>query len=597
VTVLAGAPDSSGGVAIRNQLAPSPSALDQPGVNGHVGIASQVKIEARRAAWALHHAMVGTDARVAEESSGRAHRELADDAARENGHRRDGAGGVRTNETPGADSADQIVDHPITGETLRTQVSQGVRWGVIASIATQLGRFGFVAALMRLLGPENFGIVGQASVYIAITYIFLHLGTAATIIQRPKLERAEVGSAWWVNVVLGLLLAGLTIILAPVLAAFFRTEQLTAVLRVLSVCFVLKAMAVVPMALLYRGMRFRSLGIAEMGSTLLGGALAVIAAANGAGYWALVVMTFATDAIYLTVILWVGGRPEMVWSATAARGLWSFSSRVMGSELVRYMSENSDKVFVGRLLGATSLGFYSLAYRVLQLPMLMLEQAGRVILPTFSRLQDDRERLARIYLRITESLALGICPVMTLTILCAPVAVPAVFGDAWAPAVVPLQLLAAMTIQYMIFSISGAAVLAVGRASWEFRWSLFTMVVALIAFAVGINWGIRGVAASYLAMGLALSPIRFMIIQRIIPISAWGFLRSLAPAVVSSAALCGAWLLVTAAFRDTASGLPLAACGSAAGLAAYLVAAKVLWPEDLRYQLEFARQVVRGGGT
>jgi O-antigen/teichoic acid export membrane protein len=495
------------------------------------------------------------------------------------------------------DAADQTVDRTDANQTLRTKVSQGVRWGVIASIATQVGRFAFVAALMRLLGPENFGIVGQATVYITITYIFLHLGTAATIIQRPQLEEAEAGSAWWINVVLGSVLASLTLVTAPILADFFRTEQLTAVLRVLSICFVLKAMAVVPMALLYRGMRFRSLGIVEIVSTLLGGALAVVAAANGAGYWALVVQTVAMDTIYLTALFWIGGRPELAWSAPAARRLWSFSSRVMGSELVRYMSENSDKFLIARFLGATSLGFYSLAYRVLQLPLLMMEQGGRVILPTFSRIQDDRERLARVFLRMSESVALAVCPLMTLTILCAPVAVPVVFGEAWAPAVVPLQLLAAMTIQYLIFSISGSVVLAVGHADWEFRWSLFTMAIALISFGVGINWGITGVAAAYLIMGLVLSPIRFIIIQRVIPISAWGYLRSLTPAVASSAALCGAWLLVTAALGGTASGLTLVVCGSVAGLAAYLVAARVLWPQDLRYQLEFARLVVRGGGA
>jgi O-antigen/teichoic acid export membrane protein len=596
--MFAGGSDSGGGLAIGDRPASPPTAFDQSVATGHTGTASEVKVEARRAARALHEAMVGADARTSEESVGQAHRELAGCAVHEDGLSVDGAGSVPPyDEKPRAAAADQIVDHPAPNQTLRTQVSQGVRWGVIASIATQLGRFAFVAALMRLLGPENFGIVGQASVYIAITFIFLHLGTAATIIQRRQLEKAEAGSAWWVNVMLGSLLAGLTVLVAPILASFFRTEQLTAVLRVLSICFVLKAMAVVPMALLYRSMRFRSLGIAEIGSTFLGGALAVVAAANGAGYWALVVQMLATDVIYLAVILKVGGRPELSWSANAARGLWSFSSRVMGSELLRYVSENTDKVLVARFLGATSLGFYSLAYRVLQLPLLMLEQAGRVILPTFSRLQDDRERLARIFLRMTESIALAVCPVMTLTILCAPVAVPAVFGDAWAPAVVPLQLLAAMTMQYLIFSIGGGVVLAVGRANWELRWSIFTMIVALISFAIGLHWGITGVATSYLIMGLVLSPIRFIIIQRIIPMSAGGYLRSLTPALVSSVALCGVWLLVTAALRGTASPIPLIACGSAVGLAAYLATAFVLWPQDLRYQLKFARLVVRGGGA
>jgi PST family polysaccharide transporter len=589
---------SAGSIAIQDRLAPAKVALEPAGVTDRTPIAWQVKTEARRTARALHEAMARADAKTSEES-GQSHTDSAVEVVRGDGPGAEVQGRVRAydDEAPRADAADQIVDHPAANQTLRKQVSEGVRWSVIATIATQVGRFGFVALLMRVLGPENFGIVAQATIYIMITYIFLHLGTAATIIQRPRLEKVEVGSAWWVNVALGSLFAGLTVVVAPVVASFFRTEELTAVLRVLAICFVLKAASVVPMALLYRSMRFRSLGIAEIASTFLGGVLAVVAAANGAGYWSLVVQTLAMDAIYLAVLLWVGGLPELSWSATAVRGLWSFSSRVMGSELVRYMSENSDKFLVARFLGATSLGFYSLAYRVLQLPLLMLEQAGRVILPTFSRLQNDRERLARIFLRITESIALAVCPVMTLTILCAPIAVPEVFGERWTPAVVPLQILAGMTMQYLILSIAGGVVLAVGRANWEFRWSIFTMIVSLISFSIGLNWGMTGVATSYLIMGLALSPIRLVIVRRIIPISAWGYLRSLTPAVASSSILSGVWLLVTAALRGTATGVPLIACGSAAGLAAYLAAARVLWPQDIRYQLAFARLVVRGGGA
>jgi PST family polysaccharide transporter len=597
---MADAHVSAGDLAADDPLAPCNDALHRAGVTDPTPIASGIKADARRAARELHEAVAATDARTSEEESAPpVHRHLVGDATRGEDLRTEQVAGADRNGhgSPTVVAADRIVEDAVDTPSLRAQVSHGVRWGAIASMVTQVGRFCFVAALMRLLGPENFGIVGQASVYITITYIFLHLGTAATIIQRPRLEKAEVGSAWWVNVALGLLLAGLTVVVAPVLASFFRTEQLTAVLRVLSICFILKAMAVVPMALLYRSMRFRNLGMAEIGSTLLGGALAVVAAVNGAGYWALVVQTVAMDAVYLAALLWIGGGLELSWSTTAARHLWSFSSRVMGSELVRYMSENSDKFLVARFLGATSLGFYSLAYRVLQLPLLMMEQAGRVILPTFSRLQDDRERLGRIYLRASESVALAVCPAMTLTILCAPVAVPAVFGEAWGPAVAPLQLLAAMTMQYLISSLAGSVLLAVGRADWEFRWSILTMIAALISFTVGLSWGITGVAASYLIMGLALSPIRFIMIQRVIPVSAGRYLRSLTPAVASSVVLGGVWLLVAAGLRGTTGGLPLLACSSAAGLAAYLVAARALWPQDLRYQLDFARLVVGGGGT
>lgn len=482
-------------------------------------------------------------------------------------------------------------------DTFRQQVAGGVRWGLIASVATQAGRLGFVVVLMRLLGPENFGIVGQASVYIAVTYIFLHLGTAANIIQRPQLSDADVGSAWWINVALGTTLATATLVTAPLLAGFFRTEELTAVLRVLAICFVLKAMAVVPTALLYRAMRFRVIGTAEIVSTFVGGTCALLAAANGAGYWSLVVQTVTMDAIYLAALVRRAGLPSFTWSASAARGLWSFSSRVMGAELVKFLSENSDKFLVARVLGATQLGFYSLAYRVLQLPLLMMEQAGRVILPAFSRVQDDRARLGRLFLQASEAVSLVVSPAMTLAILCAPIVVPAVLGEAWTPAVVPLQILAAMTIQYLILSVTPAVLLATGRADWEFRWSMFTMAVALVAFALGVQGGITGVAWSYLAMGLVLTPVRLLVVGRLVPVSLGGYARILAPAAASTAALCVGWLAVAGALRGTTGGLPLAMCASAAGLAAYLVAARVLWPHDVRHQLEFARLVIRGGRT
>jgi PST family polysaccharide transporter len=437
------------GLTAEDRLAPRESALGLAVTAERAVITGQVKAEAHRAARAFHEAIAAAEARGIEP-----------DVA---GQWPAGLNGRMYHPAPDrADDADETAVDADANQTLRAKVSQGVRWGVIASIVTQGGRFGFVAVLMRLLGPENFGIVGQASVYIAITYIFLHLGTAATIIQRPQLDKAEVGSAWWVNVVLGLALACLTLVVAPFMASFFRTEQLTAVLQVLSICCVLKAMAVVPTALLYRSMRFRSLGLVEISSTLLGGALAVITAAYGAGYWALVVQSVAIDAVALVALVWIGGLPELSWSTIAARRLWSFSSRVMGSELLRFMSDNGDKFLIGRLLGATSLGFYSLGYRVLQLPIQMLQQAGRVILPTFSRLQDDRERLAHVFLKATESIALTIFPVMALTVLCAPVAVPVVFGEAWTPAVLPLQLLAVVTIQVMIISITGPVILGVG---------------------------------------------------------------------------------------------------------------------------------------
>jgi O-antigen/teichoic acid export membrane protein len=478
--------------------------------------------------------------------------------------------------------------------SLGVKVASGVRWGVIVSIATQVARIVFLVALMRLLGPRNFGIVGQAAIVIAVAQIFVHFGLAVSIVQRPRLDRSEVGSAFWLTVAMGVMLAILTVFAAPLVSSFFATEELTAILRVLSIAFVLKGMSIVPTALLTRDMRFRGLAMVEITSTLVSGLLGIVAAVLGAGYWALVIQTVSLEACYLLLILCIAGLPELAWSTTAAQRLWSFSSRVMGADLVNYVSDHSDKLFIARFLGPTPLALYSLAFRVLQLTLAVLSQAGRVVLPTFARLQDDRERLARAFLDVTESVALMVCPAMTLIILVAPIAVPAVVGEAWADAVFPLQLIAAMTIQYVLGAFMGPLTIAVGKADWEFRWSVVSMVVALVAFPVGLHWGIAGVAVSYLIMLSVLNPVRFAIIQRLIPISARRYLRALAPGSTCSVALGVVWLVTAALLQGVTSGLVLATTASVTGVAAYVLAVRVVWPSDFHRQLDLARLVLRG---
>ena len=87
---------------------------------------------------------------------------------------------------------------------------------------------------------------------------------------------------------------------------------------------------------------------------------------------------------------------------------------------MNYFGNNSDKFLVARFLGPTALGLYSLGFRILQLTLAMYAQAGRVILPTFARLQDDPERLARAHVALTESVSLAIFPAMTLIISSLP---------------------------------------------------------------------------------------------------------------------------------------------------------------------------------
>jgi PST family polysaccharide transporter len=483
-------------------------------------------------------------------------------------------------------------------DDLRTKAASGVRWSLIATVGTLAGRMAFVVVLTRMLGPENFGIVAAATVYITVAWIFLNFGLPVTIIQRRRLGPEDIGTALTLTIASGLVFAAVTALGAPLIADFFQTAELAGVMRVLSISLFMKALAVVPAALLAREMRFKALGTAEIVSTVVSGGIAIIAAVNGASYWALVIQMLVLDAIYLTMTVATARVPMPTWSHSAAQRLWSFSSRMMGSDVINYISDSGEKILIARFLGTTPLALYNLAGRVLVVPIETLAKtADRVILPMFSRLQDERERVAHLFLQATASVALFVSPPMTLVILCAPLGVPMVFGEAWEPAVLPLQLLAAHGIFFLLVTLTNPVVQAAGRADWELRWAIFTTVIAVVTFAIGIQWGIAGVAACFLVQGALLNPIRFVMVQRLIPIPVSNYLRQLAPAATSTAILAVVWVIVAAALRGHVGDLGLLIGASLAAVVSFLMSMRLLWWADLRRQLEFIRQVARPGSS
>jgi O-antigen/teichoic acid export membrane protein len=265
----------------------------------------------------------------------------------------------------------------------------------------------------------------------------------------------------------------------------------------------------------------------------------------------------------------------------------------MGADFVYYVSGNSDKVLVAWSLGPIPLGLYSLAFRVLQVVYQFFAQVGRVILPTFARLQDDRERLARVFLHVSQSVALALSPAMTLVVLCAPIGVPAVFGEAWSGAVVPFQLVAAMTTPLMLASVMGPLTIAVGRPDWEFRWAIVTTIAGVLAFSIGLLWGIVGVAAAYLIVVTAQLPIRLIVTRYLIPIETRDYYRSMMPAAACSIVLAVAWITTEALLRGTIGGVALLTAASTVGGVVYVGVLKVGWPDVSRRQFDFFHSVVR----
>src|SRR5215213_5579857 len=95
-----------------------------------------------------------------------------------------------------------------------------VGWSAFAVIGRQASQMVFALLLAKWLGPDEFGVVSAASVYVTLTMLVLDQGLASALIQRAQLAPRAPGAVATVNLGFGVLLAGVTWLVAPQVSNF-----------------------------------------------------------------------------------------------------------------------------------------------------------------------------------------------------------------------------------------------------------------------------------------------------------------------------------------------------------------------------------------
>lgn len=479
----------------------------------------------------------------------------------------------------------------------RRSVAEGVRWSAISLVAKQAGRALISIVLARLIGPRSYGIVGQATVYIMLTTFFLDGGFGAAFIQKDKVDERDEASVYWMTLAATTVMVLVTLLIAPALAAFFATPELTAVVRVLAVDVALLGLAGAPASVLTRRLRFRALGLAQVVGIVVGGTAGIVAATMGAEHWSLVVFSIVNDAVVLALVATACGRPPLRPSRRSLARMWSFGLSMTGAQFLYYTMRIADNVLVGKFLGATALGFYALSYRVLMLPQQTLGYVvNRVSFPVFSRLQDDREQMGRYFLRATRLMAFVSFPAMALVFASARTAVPLVFGDQWRPAATTMQILAVAGLMSSVQHLVRPVLYASGRQATALRVQSALTLTSVVAFAVGLQWGIAGVASAVAVVLWSFGPVLVHYAGREAGISLADYARALRPAAAGSLALLAVFALTARAFAvvDGPEGVSLAVSILASG-AAYLLCLRALWPTQVAEGLHALRMLTRPG--
>ncbi len=451
--------------------------------------------------------------------------------------------------------------------SVRDEAVGGIAWTGAARSVRIVLHFGVTVVLARMLTPEDFGLLAMITVLTNFALLFGELGFSAALIQRTELAEGHRSSVFWLTLGLGCLLTGSVYSGAPAVASFYDEPELELLTRVLAANFMLAALKVVQVAVLTRAMRFRAIGVAEVCATFGGGAIGIGAALTGHGVWSLVAQLLATTAIE-SLGLWLtsGWRPRLRFDGAAVRELLPFGANFVGFSIVNYWMRNADNLLIGRFVGSAGLGIYERAYHVMLLPVTQASGVlTRVMFPTLSKLQGQPSRVKALYLRSIRAISLLTFPMMLGLLVVADHFVLAVFGPRWTEVTPILRILCVVGLLQSVTSTTGWLFQSQGRTDQMFRWGLFSGAVTLVAFAIGIRWGVQGVAIAYALRTIALTPPSFGIPGRLVGMR----LSEVAKALVGTLACAGA-------------------------MAAALVGVRTLVPSDLSVYAALALEILSG---
>lgn len=475
--------------------------------------------------------------------------------------------------------------------SLTGQALSGTAWSALATAGKQLLTLASIATVARMLGPDAYGVMGMAALVIIFINNFRDLGTASAVIQKPTVTPRLLSSLFWLNVALGLLMSVVVVASASAVAAFFKTPELKAVLRVLSVSFFLASCGVVHSALLNRRMNFRALAAVDLITSSITYLVALICALRGLGVWSLVFANVA-NSLASTLGYWLVGRfrPAFSFEVAEIRSIARFSSNLSAFGVVNYACRNADNLVVGKVLGSAALGLYAMAYNMMLTPLQNVSSViAQVLFPAFSRIQEDDERFRHAYIRGCMLIGLITFPAMAGLAVVADPAIRAFLGSKWLGAIPIFRILAPVGLAQSLQTTTGIIYQAKGRTDWMFRWSLAVLAVTLTAFLVGVHYGAMGVAAAYAGvfLGLLLVP-GFVIPFRLIGLPFGHFVRALLPQLfwtLVMAAVCVGWLLVLDRLGMMNAWLRLVS-SALLGAAVYVTGLIVLKPLVIQYLAE-----------
>lgn len=397
---------------------------------------------------------------------------------------------------------------------------------------------GSTIVLTRLLFPEDFGLMGLASIAIQFARRLANFGFTSVLVQLPEIKDEHYDTVYIMNLALMTSLAAFLFLAAPYYAAFFEKDALRLIIRVVAVDFVLKAFSSVPQAVLRRHMNFQLLGMSETVGKVSGIVATMTLALFGCGVWSLVFGTLFGSMCHRSMVIrcarrYSPWRPRYRFRLWALKETFAFGAWMYVNSFISFAVNKVDYFVIGKFLGVVQLGFYERAFQLMSMPRKqVVRKINTVLFSGYSRIQDDGERLVRGMLHGITYLSCVSYPVMIWLFFVAPSFITVVYGAKWTPTIAPLQI---MCLSGLLDSFTLAfqpLLRARGLIAHQTRRDLTFLIILGVAVLLTVRWGITGVSWGVVTASIMNLSLMLQITKRYLPMTVGRFVQAQRSAMV-----------------------------------------------------------------
>ena len=352
--------------------------------------------------------------------------------------------------------------------------------------------------LARLLDPSVYGTVALVTVFTTIMQVFVDSGMGSALIQKKDADDLDFSSVFYFNIMMCSVLYLIMFVAAPFIAAFYKTPELTPVVRVLSLILIISGVKNVQQAYVSKNMLFKKFFFSTLGGTIGAAIVGITMAYLGFGVWALVAQMLFNTAVD-TTILWitVKWRPKKMFSLERLKGLFSYGWKLLVSSLIDTVYRDLSQLIIGKKYSKNDLAQYNQGSKF---PALIVSNINTsidsVLLPTMSKEQDNPEIVKSMTRRSIKISTYIIMPFMVGLAVCAEPLVSLILTDKWLPCVPFLRIFCFSYAFWPIHTANLNAIKAMGRSDLFLILEILKKAIGLIAILITMWISVMAMAYS-----------------------------------------------------------------------------------------------------